>query len=93
MKLTELDPRWTTHEKGRKGQGIVFLCPHCKTHFIAVFFANPLDGGAALPAPSDSQNAYRWQRTGETFDILTLIPSINAPCWHGFVTNGEITTV
>jgi hypothetical protein len=93
MKLTELDPRWTAHIKGQKGQGIIFLCPHCKTHFIGIHFANPLGGGPALAAPSGSPNPERWERTGDTFDTLSIIPSIDAKCWHGFITNGEVTTV
>lgn len=40
-----------------------------------------------------------WQRTGDTFETLTLQPSILVPgsggpgdCnWHGFITNGEVT--
>lgn len=34
-----------------------------------------------------------WQRTGETFDTLTLTPSVDASAsghWHGFVTAGDI---
>jgi hypothetical protein len=34
-----------------------------------------------------------WQRTGETFDDLTLTPSIDASPsghWHGYVTNGQV---
>jgi hypothetical protein len=34
-----------------------------------------------------------WTRTGETFDTLTLTPSVDASAsghWHGFITNGEI---
>lgn len=34
-----------------------------------------------------------WKRTGETFDTLTLTPSINAEAaghWHGFITNGDV---
>lgn len=34
-----------------------------------------------------------WARTGETFETLTLTPSVNAGSaghWHGFVTDGVI---
>jgi hypothetical protein len=32
-----------------------------------------------------------WQRTGNTFETLTLTPSIDAsPDWHGYVTSGQI---
>jgi hypothetical protein len=32
-----------------------------------------------------------WQRTGETFETLTLTPSVDCSAWghwHGFITNG-----
>ena len=35
-----------------------------------------------------------WQRTGETFDVLSLVPSVdasNSGHWHGYLTNGAIT--
>lgn len=34
-----------------------------------------------------------WQRQGDTFETLTLAPSIDASRaghWHGFIQNGEI---
>lgn len=38
--------------------------------------------------------AILWHRVGETFENLTLTPSIDASKWghwHGFITNGAIT--
>jgi Family of unknown function (DUF6527) len=88
----------------RHGVGLSFLCPcpQCTAkrtgdpdrdfylrHFVE--FANPLDGGP----PHDGR--VTWQRTGDTFETLTLTPSIlsdpaKGGCgWHGFVTNGEVT--
>lgn len=35
-----------------------------------------------------------WQRTGDTFETLSCIPSIDASQsghWHGFITSGQIT--
>lgn len=99
MKLTDLDPRWgvdadiviggvNRHDPDRHGMGITFDCPHCRTMRLAVFFANPIDG----KAPSDDATRL-WQRTGESFENLSLSPSIDASKhghWHGFITNGEI---
>jgi hypothetical protein len=34
-----------------------------------------------------------WQRTGDTFNSISLSPSIDASKaghWHGYITNGEI---
>jgi hypothetical protein len=90
----------------RRGVGLSFLCP-CATctpkrkgsvdedfHLrVFVGFANPIDGGPA----HDSRPGAQWQRTGDTFETITLRPSIlSTPphgCgWHGYVTAGEVTT-
>ena len=109
MRLTELDPHWVgaggegvTHNGApvaeRHGVGISFDCPcGCDSRgFIG--FANPLDGGP----PYDPRPNALWQRTGDTFDTLTLSPSIQRHkvgdhgCeWHGYIglsTPGEVTT-
>ena len=99
MRLVELDPHWTCDTLGRHGQGISFECPVHRDHRLAVMFSNPVDG---LPACGESK--YLWQRTGETWDDLTLGPSIDAsanmvcnkgtiqtPCWHGLIKSGEVT--
>jgi hypothetical protein len=101
MKLLELNPSWCTAVKGRHGMGLSFECPIHRFHRLAVMFANPVDGGECC---KDSK--YVWQRTGETWDDLTLGPSIDAsgnvatigehagmiqtPCWHGFIRNGAV---
>ena len=72
--------------------------------FFPVAFANPLDGGPALPPDTDPITGQlvhkaRWQRTGETFETLTLSPSIDASAqdhgthkgWHGHCQNGVLT--
>lgn len=91
MKLTDLDPHWATTTEGRTGMGIVFLCPHCREQHLAVWFANPTDGGE--PAAEGIDPKPRWHRTGKTFDALTLAPSVDASKaghWHGEIKNGEI---
>ena len=67
----------------------------------------PLDGGAPVictgPYLYHADNhgiddnwigcEVAWQRTGDTFENLTLVPSVDASKsghWHGFVTGGEI---
>lgn len=103
-RLTELSPRWrvdTEHglHPDRQGMGINFACPvHGMPCMLGVWFANPLDGGA----PAASQ--WLWTRTGDTFETLTLSPSIHAKDiielpdgkretthWHGHITKGEVT--
>ena len=99
MKLTELEPKWCVDvNEGRHGMGLSFLCPVHRNHKLVVMFANPIDGGAA-----SKSDKYLWHREGDTFETLTLGPSIDASghqlwdtiefksCWHGFIRNGEVT--
>lgn len=105
MKLTQLNPRWVgaggegSYDKDhnpvpeRHGVAITLDCPCGCEHPLCVMFTNPIDGGAKI----DGRNT--WQRTGDTFDNLTLTPSIQRVpinegycSWHGFITNGEIIT-
>lgn len=79
----------------RVGVGVILTCPcgSCdEFHELYVPFENPLDGG-----PSIEPGHPRWRRAGETFETLTLTPSIlrtrsKGGCgWHGWITNGEVT--
>jgi len=109
MRLSELDPRWAIdadiviggvakHFEGRHGMAVSFECPHCvererntgdkRVIRIAVWFANPIDG----LTPTDDAK-FLWQRLGDSFENLTLSPSIDASSdghWHGFIVNGEV---
>ncbi len=71
-----------------EGTHVVFNCPKCKAHRIYI---------------SLKDGAYVWQKTGETFEDLTLSPSIahenhrtlddggHEVCKsHFFIKNGEI---
>jgi len=89
-------------------QGVTFLCPHCRARRLGVFFDKSICGTppidlvafnrARLRADNDPYDDVHvgstlWHREGETFDTLTLSPSIDASafgCWHGFITAGEI---
>lgn len=97
------------HFPDRGAMGLSFECPHCvaleqragvswprglrehdsqRVIRLVVWFANPVDGGL----PTDDATTL-WQRTGETFETLTLSPSIDASHfghWHGFIRNGVI---
>lgn len=107
MRLADLNPGWVgaggegiwdrngNPVPKRDGIGVSFDCP-CGACGVRGFvaFENPLDGGP----PLHGERA-RWQRTGETFETLTLRPSIlrshdKGGCgWHGFITNGEVRSV
>ena len=111
MRLTDLHPEFiaaggegVTREgqpvPKREGIGLIFECPCGGGDLCYVAFSNPLDGG-----PPYEPGRATWQRTGDTFETLTLRPSIlrvkwrdtkgheHGCGWHGFVTNGEVTTV
>jgi hypothetical protein len=105
VRLVDLNQRWigrdgtTSDDPAYGGCGVVFDCPHCYEsgkQIIAVHFDKPLDGG-----PSRWPN-HSWKRTGETFDTLTLEPSIDhkapdadgswAQHWHGWIRRGAVVT-
>lgn len=93
MTLRELQPRWFATQAGRRGQGISFLCPHCRAVRLGVAFANPLDGKPPDPQTGKGKWIIRhvhytklfdvppggplWTRIGTTFDDLTLMPSVD----------------
>jgi len=101
-KLLDLNPRWVSSGGAgvtrdgipvpeRNGIGIMCDCPCGCAQDLFVPFANPLDGH-----PSDYPSG--WQREGNTFETLTLRPSIlrspkRGGCgWHGFLTLGVLET-
>ncbi len=105
MRLADLNPGWVgaggpgiRNSDGaepplRRGVGLGFDCPCGCDQRCFIPFENPLDGGpACLTTPEHPA----WKRTGETFETLTLTPSIlrKGGCgWHGFTTEGEVITV
>lgn len=105
MRLIDLHPEWIgsggpyvrnadgSQVPWRPGVGLEFDCPCGCQHRVFVPLENPLDGGPPFDAGRDRP---RWNRQGLDFESLTLTPSIQreypARCWHGRVTNGEVTT-
>ncbi len=108
MKLTDLNPSWIIaggdgiRDKDgnpvpkRTGIGMMFDCPcgSCDERSY-VSFSNPLDGGdPCLNNPKESS----WHRNGDTFETMTLNPSIRSVkekggCgWHGWIRNGVVTS-
>ena len=105
MKLIELNPRWVgaggpgIQDKSGKqlperiGIGMSFECPcgNCEGRTY-VDFENPKDGGLRYGTGP------HWRRTGDSFETLTLTPSLHnqeeGGCgWHGYITNGEVVPV
>ena len=97
--LADLNPRWlrAVADPLSQGYGVEFDCPcggaapGCPQR-IWLMFTNPLAGP---PARIGKQ---KWQRTGETFEALTLEPSIHhlapggATHWHGWLRAGELVS-
>lgn len=72
-----------------------------RPHGVLVHFANPR-GVPVAPANAGSRNRSgapsRWTVSGTGYADLTLTPSVDVggaegtqSCWHGFITNGEVT--
>lgn len=97
MKLTELEPRWIGIGRGFEFTskfGVTFLCPCCRKQRVGILFDPILDpDNDAWKAEWAWPGGKKWQRTGDTFETLSLSPSIDLSAhghWHGFITNGEI---
>lgn len=71
--------------------GVSFDCPACRLHRVVVNVDPPFDAVAPAEHP--------WARRGDTWDNLTLSPSIVAhrrdqrgqlvECWHGHIRSGR----
>lgn len=98
MRLVDLNPQFLDSNHFDKGIAIMFDCPCGCDAPCYVPFRNPI--GGARPNPDDDAKYGRamWDREGETFETLTLKPSIlrdpaKGGCgWHGWITNGEVTS-
>jgi len=91
-RLVDLNPSWFgIYGRESEGAGVIFDCP-CQSDAcawggkIAISFSNPLKGD---PEPVASEKL--WLRTGDTFETLTLSPSIHCVGhWHGWLRNGVL---
>lgn len=103
MKLIDLDPYWVVANScsnivvdsdtvpDREGVGVNFDCPCGCGDRCYIPFSNPVDGKGPIVSKHD-----QWRRTGETFETLTVRPSIQRTVgckWHGFLTDGELKSV
>lgn len=102
-RLVDADPIWVgtgpnnTVSPNRHGIGVQFDCPIHEDCLCYVPFTNPLDGGAPVDfRPPAAPPSATWGRSGETFETLTLAPSIRRlgpECfWHGFIRGGRFET-
>lgn len=99
MRLTQLNPKWIGFSQWAASSppyyiGMSFDSPTTGRR-LAVLFWPPIDPENIGPLVANHKSGEKlyWDRTGDTFEALTLSPSINfenASDWHGFVTDGEI---
>lgn len=96
VKLTDLNPHWFVLEDGGPVVGLTFDCPHCQKTRLAVAFHHharaALEDQYILAHSPSTQHIWDTPLPGETFETLTLRPSIDASRtghWHGFITDGE----
>ncbi len=76
-----------------EAQGVEMLCPGCfaknggprGTHIIIAWFRGRAVPDDVRPGPG------RWAISGSTRDDLTLNPSVDVGCWHGFIRDGKAT--
>lgn len=97
MRLTELTPRWTVPVRFSVSlpTGVSFLCPCCMSRRLSVSFINPIDPQGLLSQTNWQPVGMAWERTGETFETLSLLPSVDysqSGHWHGHIINGEVYT-
>lgn len=104
MKLIDMHPEWignggsgVTDAQGRTVEriekaGVEFDCPcgnNDSYHRLYIPFANPV----GIDAVKDRKG---WKRTGDTFESMSLSPSIlrakiHGGCgWHGWLIDGEL---
>lgn len=70
-------------EEGGRKVGASIKCPRCGMEG-AVFFKNPIGGG-------EPHGKVLWQRDGETFETMTLNPSVRMyEHFHGWVKKGVL---
>jgi hypothetical protein len=96
-RLVELSPTWgggVFDGVERYGTSLTFKCPCLDERCpwggeIAVWLENPLDGG-----PQPRKSGTFWHREGNTFETLTLSPSLHCVGhWHGWLRDGMVVSI
>ena len=101
VKLIACRPRWLTIPNWSSDSlfaiGVAFNCPVCaypvSCHFEPAVDPDKLQAKYQWPNFPAPNGQKQWHRSGDTFDTLTLAPSINndaAGCGHWTLSNGEL---
>lgn len=72
LRLVDCNPRWAT--EGDQTRFLIFDCPEGHEDCRHAIPFTPSLEGRVLASPQ--QNGAQWARTGDTFEALTLTPSI-----------------
>jgi hypothetical protein len=95
IRLVDLHPEWIMD--GERRAGARWLCPCCATFTVGVLFVNPIGGGPPLSPDHRREHdhaGFRWTRSGDTFETLSISPVIlatKAHHWVGHVSSGEVS--
>lgn len=100
--LTQFRPEWTFFAPGRRDTTLMFSCPCGCGAALVIPLKNPLDKGRQ---DDRAPHAFRWKRVGESFDTLTITPTIHvlenmeieagtlpgpSSHWYGLITEGRV---
>ena len=97
MRLVDLNPQFLDSNHFDKGIALMCDCPCGCEAPLYVPFRNPIGGARPVPDEDASLGRAMWERDGDTFDTLTLRPSIHRDpakggCgWHGHIISGEVS--
>ena len=73
-----------------EAQGLLFTCPACRNHMLQVGFeGRGLEPHQASQSRNGGPSRWTVAPSSTGYADLTLTPSIDSGCWHGFITNGE----
>lgn len=70
----------------KEAQGIQFNDPITPTHRVCIPFRG-------CGVPPDENGGNQWDVSGNSFDDLTLNPSLVLRDWHGWIRKGELISV
>jgi hypothetical protein len=100
MRLSELNPRWVgLHNWSSESIyhiGVSFDSPTTGKR-LAILFKPAIDPDNLTQRYQFGDyfpQAKKWDRVGDTFETLSLMPSLDFSAngeWHGNITNGSIT--
>jgi hypothetical protein len=96
LKLIDLNPKWDQNIPLADGifTGLIYKCPVTRRMHTVDFFPiiDPYGVSKELLERIKVGRIGRlvWQRIGDTFETITLTPSISRSCCHVTISNGMV---